>query len=100
MLPRLKPGITVHIHDIFLPFDYPRCWKHMFFSEQYLLAAYLLGKSPRFDVLLPLAYLGQHPTIGKFINETWHDDLFQGTFAHYRTITGSYIATSFWLELK
>ena len=26
VLPRLKPGVIVHIHDIFLPFDYPQVW--------------------------------------------------------------------------
>ena len=23
LLPRLKPGVIVHVHDIFFPFDYP-----------------------------------------------------------------------------
>ena len=26
VLPRLKPGVIVHIHDIFLPFEYRRDW--------------------------------------------------------------------------
>ena len=26
VLPRLQPGVIVHFHDIFLPFDYPRSW--------------------------------------------------------------------------
>jgi hypothetical protein len=44
ILPRLKPGVLVHLHDIFLPSDYPRnavldnLW---FWSEQYLLQAFL-----------------------------------------------------------
>ena len=44
ILPRLKPGVLVHVHDIFLPSDYPRkavldnLW---FWSEQYLLQAFL-----------------------------------------------------------
>jgi len=44
VLPRLQPGVLVHIHDIFFPFDYPRQWvvdQRHFFSEQYLLQAFL-----------------------------------------------------------
>lgn len=26
ILPRLKPGVIVHIHDVFYPFEYPRHW--------------------------------------------------------------------------
>ena len=26
VVPRLKPGVIVHIHDVFLPFDYRRDW--------------------------------------------------------------------------
>ena len=53
ILPRLKPGVLVHIHDIFLPADYPReavlnnLW---FWSEQYLLQAFLSFNS-EFEVL-------------------------------------------------
>ncbi|MBV9181624.1 MAG: class I SAM-dependent methyltransferase [Acidobacteria bacterium] len=53
ILPRLRPGVLVHIHDIFLPSDYPRnavienLW---FWSEQYLLQAFLSFNSA-FEVL-------------------------------------------------
>ena len=26
ILPRLAPGVLVHFHDVFLPWDYPRPW--------------------------------------------------------------------------
>ncbi len=44
ILPRLKKGVIVHIHDIFLPAEYPRDWllaDHRFWNEQYLLQAFL-----------------------------------------------------------
>ncbi len=53
VLPRLKPGVLVHVHDIFLPSDYPRkavlenLW---FWSEQYLLQAFLSFNN-KFEVL-------------------------------------------------
>ncbi len=31
------------VHDIFLPDDYPPEWADRYYSEQYLLAAWLLG---------------------------------------------------------
>jgi len=45
ILPRLKPGVMIHVHDIFLPLDYPRDIifdNHWFLTEQYLLHAFLL----------------------------------------------------------
>jgi len=59
VLPRLKPGVIVHIHDIFLPFDYPRIWvldEFRFWTEQYLLQAFLTFNS-EFEVLLANSYL-------------------------------------------
>ena len=53
ILPRLNPGVLVHVHDIFLPSDYPRSavldnlW---FWSEQYLLQAFL-SFNREFEVL-------------------------------------------------
>lgn len=44
ILPRLPRGVFVHVHDIFLPNEYPRSWvmkDHRFWNEQYLLQAFL-----------------------------------------------------------
>lgn len=44
ILPRLKKGVFVHFHDIFLPRDYPRklvTKDFKFYNEQYLLQAFL-----------------------------------------------------------
>ena len=48
ILPSLKPGVLMHIHDIFLPDDYPVAWINRYYSEQYLLACYLLAKNQLF----------------------------------------------------
>lgn len=56
IIPRLKPGVHVHVHDVFLPWDYPQTWVHearFFWNEQYLLQAFLAFNS-QFEVLLPL----------------------------------------------
>jgi hypothetical protein len=46
VLPRLASGVLVHVHDVFLPWEYPRPWvvdQQHFWNEQYLLAAFLSG---------------------------------------------------------
>lgn len=53
VLPVLRPGVIVHVHDVFLPWEYPRHWiedlrRH--WTEQYLLQA-MLSCNPRFEVL-------------------------------------------------
>lgn len=48
VLPRLKKGVVVHIHDIFLPYNYPADGilnEQVFWSEQYLLQAFLCFNS-------------------------------------------------------
>src|SRR5262249_10153863 len=44
VLPRLKPGVWIHVHDIFFPHDYPAEWllkQRLALNEQYLLEAFL-----------------------------------------------------------
>ncbi len=43
VLPRLRPGVPVHVHDIVLPWDYPDMFTNWYWSEAYILAAYLIG---------------------------------------------------------
>ncbi|MGI8955440.1 MAG: class I SAM-dependent methyltransferase [Chthoniobacterales bacterium] len=59
VIPRLNPGVIVHMHDIFLPFEYPKDWvidEHRFWSEQYLLQAFLTYNS-EFEVLVSAGYV-------------------------------------------
>ena len=62
VLPRLRPGVIVHVHDIFLPFDYRRDWvldEFHFWTEQYILQAFLTFNS-QFEVLLANSYLNHY----------------------------------------
>ena len=62
VLPRLKPGVIVHVHDIFLPFDYRRDWvieERRFWTEQYLLQAFLSFNS-EFEALMANSYLSHY----------------------------------------
>lgn len=58
ILPRLQPGVIVHIHDIFLPHEYPKDWvldDNRSWNEQYLIRA-LLMYSSAFKVYFGCAY--------------------------------------------
>ena len=43
VLPRLRPGVVVHVHDILFPFEYPREWvlQGRAWNEAYVLRAFL-----------------------------------------------------------
>jgi hypothetical protein len=58
VLPRIKPGVLVHFHDIFLPKEYPRDWVlkiGLSWNEQYLVRALLMG-SDVFEILFGCTY--------------------------------------------
>ena len=62
VLPRLKAGVIVHVHDIFFPFEYRRDWvleEFRFWTEQYLLQAFLIFNS-EFEVLMANSYLNHY----------------------------------------
>jgi hypothetical protein len=61
IVPALAKGVRIHIHDIFLPNDYPARWlkeSRFFWNEQYLLEALLL-MNPSFKVELPVNAVAQ-----------------------------------------
>lgn len=74
ILPALARGVLVHIHDIFLPSDYPEQWlkEHRFFwNEQYLLEAFLtmnqsykieLGVHAASKLIEPMPSIAAHPS--------------------------------------
>jgi hypothetical protein len=53
ILPALAPGVAVHIHDIFYPFEYPEMWiagENRSWNEAYFVRAFLQGNR-RFRIL-------------------------------------------------
>jgi thymidine kinase/SAM-dependent methyltransferase len=62
VLPRLKPGVLVQAHDVFLPVEYSKDWvleKRRFWNEQYLMRAFLIFNEA-WEVLLANNYLGRY----------------------------------------
>ena len=67
ILPRLRPGVYVHIHDVFYPFEYPEEWVTggRAWSEAYALRAFLTFNDA-FEIVLFNTYL-----------ERFHRDIFE-----------------------
>ena len=86
VVPKLKSGVVIHVHDIFLPFEYPREWViqnslNVNWAEQYLVQGMLQG-SDQFEVLWP----------GHFLQRTLP------RFSDYFRHEPEGIATSLWLR--
>lgn len=87
LLPAIAPGVYVHVHDIFFPWDYPAFFvdqRRWFWNEQYLLYAFLL-LNPAFEVIFPVQNLlwRQWPEVSSIL----------GPYAHPLRS-----GTSFWLR--
>jgi predicted O-methyltransferase YrrM len=74
IFPELPTGTLVHIHDIYLPADYPATWAHRYYTEQYLLATWLLGGSAGYEVHCPNYFISQDHELNGLLSEVWSDE--------------------------
>jgi hypothetical protein len=60
VLPRLRPGVVIHFHDIFFPFEYPEDWfrEGRAWNEAYLVRA-SLQNNRAYEILLFADYVGK-----------------------------------------
>ncbi len=91
ILPRLRPGVLVQIHDIYLPWDYPAEWVSRHYNEQYLLACYLLSRMPPFAVTLPCTFATIDPELSRVLDPLWDQPLMTGVSRH---------GASFWVTVR
>ena len=87
IIPRLSKGVIIHIHDIFLPFEYLKEWvldEHRFWTEQYLLQAFLCFNDS-FEVLW-----------GSYYMNHYHPDILERCFPAYES--GKAAPASFWIK--
>ncbi|HLN52641.1 MAG TPA: class I SAM-dependent methyltransferase [Lentimicrobium sp.] len=91
VLPRLQKGVIVHIHDIYLPYDYPQFMCDRFYSEQYGLAMYLLANSSRYSTIFPGYFISQDKDLSSMIDTIWHHPNLEGVERH---------GGSFWLKIE
>lgn len=90
VLPRLQKGVIVHIHDVYLPYDYPDFMCERFYSEQYGLAMYLLANPERYRPILPNYFIHQDPKLNQIMDPLWDHPNLKGVERH---------GGSFWLEI-
>lgn len=90
IIPRLRQGVIVEIHDITLPYDYPEDWKDRYYSEQYLLASYLLAKGKKFEIILPSYFVSYDRELKDILKSLWDCHEMQGVETH---------GCSFWLRI-
>ncbi|MBK8087910.1 MAG: class I SAM-dependent methyltransferase [Chitinophagaceae bacterium] len=89
VLPRLKKGVVVQIHDIYLPYDYPQNMCNRFYAEQYMLATALLFNPGKFEILAPVFYMSEDRTLKQILEPLWN------ALPKVETHGGS-----FWLRIK
>jgi len=58
ILPALTPGVYIHFHDVFFPFEYPKDWllRGWAWNEQYILRAFLQYNN-KFKIVMFSSYL-------------------------------------------
>ena len=56
LLPSLPSGVVIHIHDIYLPYDYEENVSPQLWTEQYILAAMILNDLKDFKILYSAYY--------------------------------------------
>lgn len=80
ILPVLKPGVIVEFHDIFLPYDYPPEWIPRYYSEQYGLAAYLLGGGHTLQIILANNFISNDPELSLILSPLWDHPRMKGVY--------------------
>lgn len=70
-LPRLKKGVLVQIHDIYLPYDYPQIMCDRFYNEQYMLAAFVLSNPEKYRTILPNYFISEDPELAGELDDLW-----------------------------
>jgi hypothetical protein len=102
VLPRLKPGVLVHVHDVFLPADYPSDWSSSLYSEQYLLAAMLMCGAPPFRVVLPNHFVCMDAALGARVRKLFAAPdggrAIPFKYPDAKMMPGVAAGTSFWFE--
>lgn len=91
ILPKLKKGVIVHIHDIYLPYDYPQFMCDRFYTEQYGLAMFLLANPEKYNTILPNYFISEDKELSEMLIPFWNHSNLKGVETH---------GGSFWLEIR
>jgi hypothetical protein len=85
VLPSLSAGVVVHVHDIFLPYDYPNLYDPWCYTELYLLSC-MLAHTVRYRPILATHLLSRQyrermqATFGPLVGDEEHTHYFGASF--------------------
>lgn len=91
LLPFLKKGVIVQIHDIYLPYDYPQFMCDRFYNEQYMLAAFVLANPTKFKTILPNYFISEDEELAKVIAPIWEHPNLRNVEKH---------GGSYWIQIQ
>jgi hypothetical protein len=77
VLPRLKPGVVVHVHDIFFPFEYRDSWlaERRSWNESYMLRSFL-SYNTAFQIMFFNSWIWQKrpEVVRRYLPESTNDE--------------------------
>lgn len=91
LLPLVKKGVIVQVHDIYLPYDYPQFMCDRYYSEQYVLAAFLMANPEKYEPVFPSYYLYEQQALLSPLNEVLETEKFNRIEKH---------GGSFWFRIN
>ena len=90
IFPQLNKGVIVHIHDIYLPYDYPQFMCDRFYTEQYGLAMYVMANPKRYKTIFPCYFVSEDEELAKQLDPIWNHDNLKEVERH---------GGSYWLQI-
>lgn len=74
VLPMLKPGVLIHFHDIFHPFEYPKPWffnGNRSWNELYMLRAFMMNNASYRVLFFNSWFAHKHPECADALPNFW-----------------------------
>jgi len=91
LFPLLKKGVIVHVHDIYMPYDYPQFMCDRAYSEQYVLAAYILANPSKYFTICPNFFISEDVELKKIMEPVWNHKTLETVEQH---------GGSYWLQIR
>lgn len=97
ILPRLATGVLVHIHDIFLPYEYDLEFAQRWYNEQYMLATLLLS-GQMYKIEVPNHYINTESKLLDLTRPLWTRKGLKGIVPDAWATGLEYAGLSFWMS--
>ena len=91
ILPKLNKGVIVHIHDIYIPYDYPQFMCDRFYTEQYGLMMYLIANPEKYRTILPNYFIFEDKELSEQLNPLWNHENMSNVEKH---------GGSYWIQIN